>query len=332
VILGEEQRKREREREENLFIAFLFAEDDMLVAPDFFDYFAGLAPILHSDPTLLCVSAWNDNGMRGLVDETSSSAVKELRRTSVFPVRQNFRVFFILFFSIKLFQGLGWMLTRALWDQELRDKWPAAYWDDWLREPAQTRGRDCVYPTVSRSKTIGEIGSSVGQFYDAYLSRIVLNSVKVDWANEPKEYLNRTVYRAALLAQVAAARTVERKDLEMEMERNTPGAIRVYWRNAKQFQKIANTMGMMNDLKAGLPRSSFEGIVRVLTPNKQTLFVVPEHNPQTTSKGKKKEKKRKQDRKKKKKTTTTTSAPATTTGPDEEWEEDEEQVQETKET
>ena len=73
-------------------------EDDMLVAPDFFEYFAALAPMLHADESLLCVSAWNDNGLEGLVDPASEREAGELRRTSVFP-------------------GLGWMLTRALWDQ-----------------------------------------------------------------------------------------------------------------------------------------------------------------------------------------------------------------------
>jgi len=47
------------------------------------------------------VSAWNDNGKAGLVDE---SAPFLLYRTDFFP-------------------GLGWMLTRDLW-LELAPKWP----------------------------------------------------------------------------------------------------------------------------------------------------------------------------------------------------------------
>ena len=34
--------------------------------------------------------------------------------------------------------GLGWMISVRIWD-ELKGKWPKAYWDDWLREPKQTR-------------------------------------------------------------------------------------------------------------------------------------------------------------------------------------------------
>ena len=34
----------------------------MELAPDFFEYFQALAPILDSDESLLAISSWNDNG------------------------------------------------------------------------------------------------------------------------------------------------------------------------------------------------------------------------------------------------------------------------------
>ena len=40
--------------------------------------------------------------------------------------------------------GLGWMLTRNLYE-EIRPKWlnesESLAWDDWLRDPAQRKGR-----------------------------------------------------------------------------------------------------------------------------------------------------------------------------------------------
>jgi alpha-1,3-mannosyl-glycoprotein beta-1,2-N-acetylglucosaminyltransferase len=45
----------------------VIVEDDLDIAPDFFEYFKALYPVLKSDPTLYCVSAWNDNGKEGLV-------------------------------------------------------------------------------------------------------------------------------------------------------------------------------------------------------------------------------------------------------------------------
>ena len=41
--------------------------DDLDVSPDFFEYFAATYPILRNDPSLWCVSAWNDNGKGNMV-------------------------------------------------------------------------------------------------------------------------------------------------------------------------------------------------------------------------------------------------------------------------
>ena len=37
-------------------------QDDLEIAPDFFEYFDATAPLLWKDASLFCVSAWNDNG------------------------------------------------------------------------------------------------------------------------------------------------------------------------------------------------------------------------------------------------------------------------------
>lgn len=50
----------------------IIVEDDLDIAPDFFEYFLALYPILKSDPSLYCVSAWNDNGKNGIVDNDAS--------------------------------------------------------------------------------------------------------------------------------------------------------------------------------------------------------------------------------------------------------------------
>jgi len=43
--------------------------DDLDISPDFFDYFLATYPVLHADPSLWCVSAWNDNGKAELVSD-----------------------------------------------------------------------------------------------------------------------------------------------------------------------------------------------------------------------------------------------------------------------
>jgi alpha-1,3-mannosyl-glycoprotein beta-1,2-N-acetylglucosaminyltransferase len=112
------------------FEKVILLEDDMEIAPDFFDYFDHFGKVLERDTTVYCVSAWNDVGQERFVRDATA-----FRRTSYFP-------------------GLGWMLQRSLWQDELRAKWPTAYWDDWMREDEQRRGRDCIYPEVSRSRKL----------------------------------------------------------------------------------------------------------------------------------------------------------------------------------
>lgn len=104
--------------------AIIIAEDDLLFSPDFYEYLAATAPVLETDPTTFVVSAWNDNGFNGRVSD-----VHALRRTEFFP-------------------GLGWLLPRKLYKEELEQHWPTQHWDHWLRSVEVHGTRDIVYPEV----------------------------------------------------------------------------------------------------------------------------------------------------------------------------------------
>uniref|UniRef100_A0A914P408 Alpha-1,3-mannosyl-glycoprotein 2-beta-N-acetylglucosaminyltransferase n=1 Tax=Meloidogyne incognita TaxID=6306 RepID=A0A914P408_MELIC len=90
---------------ENGFKTVIITEDDLDIASDFFHYFNSTKPLLYSDPTIWCISAWNDNGNPSLVDW--KGGINKLWRTDFFP-------------------GLGWMLTSELWI-ELRENWPGNF-------------------------------------------------------------------------------------------------------------------------------------------------------------------------------------------------------------
>lgn len=45
----------------------------MDVSPDFYEYFSATFPVLHQDPSLWCVSAWNDNGKVGMVSDEAGN-------------------------------------------------------------------------------------------------------------------------------------------------------------------------------------------------------------------------------------------------------------------
>ena len=148
------------------FSDVVILEDDMLVAPDFFHYFLRMRKLLREDKTLYTASAWNDNGQ----NEHGRDG-KKLKRSDFFP-------------------GLGWIMTKDLWN-ELGPKWPPGYWDDWMREPEQRKGRHCIFPEISRSWTFGEQGSSAGQFWKQYLEPVKLyDGPVIQWDHEDLSYLD----------------------------------------------------------------------------------------------------------------------------------------------
>ena len=53
------------------FQSVILTEDDLNISPDFFGYFDSMQKILAKDPTLYCVSAWNDNGKSRLINTNS---------------------------------------------------------------------------------------------------------------------------------------------------------------------------------------------------------------------------------------------------------------------
>uniref|UniRef100_A0A671ME58 Alpha-1,3-mannosyl-glycoprotein 2-beta-N-acetylglucosaminyltransferase n=1 Tax=Sinocyclocheilus anshuiensis TaxID=1608454 RepID=A0A671ME58_9TELE len=163
------------------YSSVVVVEDDLEVAPDFFEYFRALHPVLKSDPTLWCVSAWNDNGREGFVDPGKTSL---LYRTDFFP-------------------GL-----------ELEPKWPASFWDDWMRHPDQHRDRSCIRPEISRTLTFGWKGVSSGQFYDKYLRFIKLNTEFVPFTKMDLSYLEKKKYDESFEKEVYGAPVVTVEDLQ----------------------------------------------------------------------------------------------------------------------
>ena len=127
----------------------IILEDDLKVSSDFFEFFEMLAPLLDADPTLWCISSWNDNGFKHF--ETPPTA---LFRSSYFP-------------------GLGWMLKRDLWIDELSSHFPDDNWDHWMRATTTSKNRECVSPFLSRNYNVGVGGATSNQeFYQQFLEPI----------------------------------------------------------------------------------------------------------------------------------------------------------------
>ncbi|KFQ20578.1 Alpha-1,3-mannosyl-glycoprotein 2-beta-N-acetylglucosaminyltransferase, partial [Mesitornis unicolor] len=231
--------------------AVIVVEDDLDVAPDFFEYFQAAFPLLRDDPTLWCVSAWNDNGKEQMVDVGRPDL---LYRTDFFP-------------------GLGWLLLAELWD-ELEPKWPRAFWDDWMRQPEQRRDRACVRPEISRTATFGRKGVSHGQFFDQYLKFIKLNDRFVPFTQLDLSYLRKEPYERSFLAQVYAAPEVRVEELQGNRRQHL-GAVRLQYRGRDAFKAFAKALGLMDDLKSGVPRAGYRGVVSFVYRGRRVYLAPP---------------------------------------------------------
>jgi alpha-1,3-mannosyl-glycoprotein beta-1,2-N-acetylglucosaminyltransferase len=117
------------------FETIIILEEDMVFSPDFLHFFDQTRYLL-SDPTVWCISSWNDFGFKPLVSDPS-----RLFRSQYFP-------------------GLGWMTTQSVW-REISPIFPTNMWDDFMRSPLVSKKRDCIVPEISRNRNIGAIGANM---------------------------------------------------------------------------------------------------------------------------------------------------------------------------
>ncbi|KAH9517958.1 Protein O-linked-mannose beta-1,2-N-acetylglucosaminyltransferase 1 [Dermatophagoides farinae] len=135
----------------------IILEEDLDVSLDFFEYFAQTMHLLDQDDTLFCISAWNDQAYEHTSSDTS------------------------LLYRVETMPGLGWMLTRKLYKNELEPRWPTpdkSYdWDMWMRLSDIRRGRECIVPDVSRTYHFGSSGLNMNSYFqEMYFKKHAFNT------------------------------------------------------------------------------------------------------------------------------------------------------------
>ncbi|KAE8707577.1 Alpha-1,3-mannosyl-glycoprotein 2-beta-N-acetylglucosaminyltransferase [Hibiscus syriacus] len=206
------------------FDRVIILEDDMEIAPDFFYYFEAAAALLDKDKSIMAVSSWNDNGQKQFVHDPYA-----LYRSDFFP-------------------GLGWMLTRSVWN-ELSPK---------LKE--NHKGRQFLRPEVCRTYNFGEHGSSMGQFFQKYLEPIKINDKKVDWKSQDLSYLMEDKYAKYFADILKMAKPVHGSNLAL-MASNIEGDVRIQYKDQSDFENIARQFGVFEEWKDGVPRTAYKGVV-----------------------------------------------------------------------
>lgn len=229
------------------FDKVIILEEDIEVAPDFFEYFEATSHLLDEDKTLFCISAFNDNGMESFVSDPLA-----LYRSDFFP-------------------GLGWMISKDLWN-EIESKWPIGFWDDWLRQPENRKGRACIRPEISRSYTFGAIGVSQGQFFNQFLKRIQLSKIPINWSKLDLSYLKKKEYDEKLNKEIENAKTINLSSVDQFKGKNEK--LKIYYANSAEWDSITHKLKIMTDKKDGVPRGAYKGIV-IVRYQSNHLYLVP---------------------------------------------------------
>nr|XP_033772478.1 protein O-linked-mannose beta-1,2-N-acetylglucosaminyltransferase 1 isoform X1 [Geotrypetes seraphini] len=133
-------------------------EEDLDISIDFFSFLSQTLHLLEEDESLYCISAWNDQGYEHTAEDPS------------------------LLYRVETMPGLGWVLRKSLYKDELEAKWPTPEklwdWDIWMRSPEQRKGRECIIPDVSRSYHFGIVGLNMnGYFHEAYFKKHKFNTI-----------------------------------------------------------------------------------------------------------------------------------------------------------
>ncbi|XP_050721946.1 protein O-linked-mannose beta-1,2-N-acetylglucosaminyltransferase 1-like isoform X3 [Eriocheir sinensis] len=116
--------------------AAILLDEDVEVSPDFFSFFSQTLWLLHADPSLYCINAYSATGFRGIAHDPHT-----LQRASV-QVEWGFAV------TLDFIREVN-----AKWPSEPRENDVILY-DAWLFQHG-ARGRECIFPEVSRSKHFG---------------------------------------------------------------------------------------------------------------------------------------------------------------------------------
>ncbi|CAE7941015.1 Mgat1 [Symbiodinium necroappetens] len=228
----------------------IFVENDLTLAPDFLWYFRLTAPLLLRDPSVWCVSAWNDNGFRELAPDEH-----RLFRTDYFP-------------------GLGWMIRNSTWPM-LRDSWPAfpsTGWDHWMRHGSGLKPRDCIAPEAPRTRHVDSKGTNVkaGTPILKLLEKMATSSLPHGQLHDVT-YLLREEYETKIRKLLQDGELVRSLDeLQAHIPDKVPGRYHLIPYVREDFPGLAKKL----QLYPGQPRGGWRGIIFSRHPQSHALLAL----------------------------------------------------------
>jgi alpha-1,3-mannosyl-glycoprotein beta-1,2-N-acetylglucosaminyltransferase len=119
-------------------------------------------------------------------------------------------------------------------------------------------------PEVCRTYHFATHGTSNNEFKD-FLTSIRLNEEAVPWRTMDLSTLARPAYDAALAQELARSPLVSADDARAGRfpSGDKDDAVRVEYLSVARFEPMARRLGIMDNVKAGVPRGAYHGVVTV---------------------------------------------------------------------
>eukprot|EP01127_Copromyxa_protea_P014862 TRINITY_DN419_c0_g1_i1.p1 TRINITY_DN419_c0_g1~~TRINITY_DN419_c0_g1_i1.p1 ORF type:complete len:652 (-),score=79.58 TRINITY_DN419_c0_g1_i1:40-1995(-) len=242
----------------------IILEDDLLVSPDFFDYFRQAFPVLMSDTDAWCISAWNDNGWPGVISNPGRIRKQEH------------------------FGGLGWGISKREWENDLKyyeyrksDRMEDA-WDSQVEKIFLSKsGRTCIYPEIPRthhnslSVSSGNSASSALQrnwFTNMQLNQITHVEYEIDQLRQYDDEIMKSLSRGYFISCMDDALSFHNSTLI------------VFWDAESHYDAAWKRIGQIldnNAIHAGgwKPlRTVYKGLLEIVWGTNR-LFVVGSYSP-----------------------------------------------------
>ena len=139
---------------------------------------------------------------------------------------------------------------------------------------------------MCRTFHYGDQGVSSGQFSNA-LHKIKLNTHQVNWAMQDLTYLQSETWQENYLTAVNRAPVVSITEAkQLITSRSLPaaatkGVVKVLYKGtASDFENTARQLGLMDNIKAGVPRTAYRGVVSFWAGSTQ-VHLTPRSGPST---------------------------------------------------
>jgi len=128
-------------------------------------------------------------------------------------------------------------------------------------------------PEISRTYHFGVKGGASANQFGGHLSTIYLNEKAVDWSTLDLSYLEADTFDRQYWDVVSSAKTVD--SLEEGIEESNYGNVRFEYSSFSNFQMNARLLKLMDDEKAGIPRTAYKGVVEARPHGKHLLLLTP---------------------------------------------------------